>query len=347
MPKPTKIGLPANSSPAIAVITVMPEMSTARPDVPAAISTASSTEWPRSRSSIIRRVVEHRVVHADGKTDDHHELGHVDRERVELADRPEQADRARHGGGAEHERETGGDERAERDQQDDQQQRVGDELRPLAVLRVLGRDLLRGRGVAELLDAHARMGASGRPPPRRAACRRASRRARPSRRISKFTTTERPSSETVFARAAGSSGLSISVTPSIRSRRLTTSRTAAVTSGSPASTDPLPCTSTCSPARSGKPAALTIMSPRLDSPLPRAESSRSFWPTLPPRTAARTTNSDPAEDGRLAVLGAPSTGTRCEVAGLHGRLLRRVRTLYDATYSYAVRSRKGGKPNHR
>ena len=56
MPKPMKIGLPAKSSPAIAVITVTPEMSTARPDVPAAISTASSTEWPRSRSSIMRRV---------------------------------------------------------------------------------------------------------------------------------------------------------------------------------------------------------------------------------------------------------------------------------------------------
>ena len=55
MPKPTKIGLPANSSPAIAVSTVMPEMSTARPDVAAAISTAASAEWPRSRSSITRR----------------------------------------------------------------------------------------------------------------------------------------------------------------------------------------------------------------------------------------------------------------------------------------------------
>ena len=55
MPKPMKIGLPANSSPAIAVITVTPEMSTARPDVAAAISTAAATEWPRSRSSIIRR----------------------------------------------------------------------------------------------------------------------------------------------------------------------------------------------------------------------------------------------------------------------------------------------------
>ena len=55
MPKPMKIALPANSSPAIAVSTVMPEISTARPDVAAAISTAASVEWPRSRSSIIRR----------------------------------------------------------------------------------------------------------------------------------------------------------------------------------------------------------------------------------------------------------------------------------------------------
>src|SRR5215207_7654048 len=32
------------------------------------------------------------------------------------------------------------------------------------------------------------------------------------------------------------------------------------------------------------------MSPRLDSPLPCADSSMSFWPILPPRTVARTTN---------------------------------------------------------
>jgi hypothetical protein len=55
MPKAEKMGLPANSSPAIAAITVRPEMSTARPDVAAAISSAASAEWPRSRSSIMRR----------------------------------------------------------------------------------------------------------------------------------------------------------------------------------------------------------------------------------------------------------------------------------------------------
>src|SRR5829696_1055931 len=41
------------------------------------------------------------------------------------------------------------------------------------------------------------------------------------------------------------------------------------------------------------------MSPRLDSPLPAADSSMLFWPTLPPRTVARTTNSS---QPRIAVL---------------------------------------------
>ncbi len=54
-PKPTKIGLPEKSRPAIAVITVRPEISTARPEVAAARSTAASTECPRSRSSMTRR----------------------------------------------------------------------------------------------------------------------------------------------------------------------------------------------------------------------------------------------------------------------------------------------------
>jgi hypothetical protein len=102
--------------------------------------------------------IEHGVVHADGEADDHHELRDVGCERVDLADRTEQADRADHGGRAEHERESGGDERAERDQQDDQHQAVGDELRLRPILGVLGGDLLGGRGVAELLDANAGVG---------------------------------------------------------------------------------------------------------------------------------------------------------------------------------------------
>ena len=185
----------------------------------------------------------------------------------------------------------------------------------LAVLGVLGGDLLGRRGVAELLDADARM-----------------------RLLHGGDRGERLVDELlgvlVAARhrevhddraavlgdrvraVAGSSGLSISVTPLIASRRLHDVLDRGGDLGSPT---PLPWMSTCSPACSGKPAAATIMSPRLDSPLPAADSSIVFWPTLPPRTVARTTNDDPAEDGRLAMLRAPSTGACREVAGLHQR----------------------------
>ncbi len=47
--------LPAKNMPAIAIITVRPEMRTAWPDVAAANASASSDERPASRSSILRR----------------------------------------------------------------------------------------------------------------------------------------------------------------------------------------------------------------------------------------------------------------------------------------------------
>ena len=95
----------------------------------------------------------------------------------------------------------------------------------------------------------------------------------------------------------------MSVTPSICSRRLTTSLTAAVTSGPSALIEPLPWMSTRSPTSSGKPALSTMMSWRLDSPLPIFDDSRFCWPTLPPMTVHH--EQDPAEDRRLAVAGAP------------------------------------------
>ena len=55
MPKETKIGLPEKNIPPMAAMTVKPEMSTARPDVAAAMSSATSDERPLSRSSIMRR----------------------------------------------------------------------------------------------------------------------------------------------------------------------------------------------------------------------------------------------------------------------------------------------------
>ena len=167
--------------------------------------------------------IEHRVVHADGEADDHDELGDVGRERVDLADRAEQADRADDGGRAEHERDAGGDERAERDEQDDQHQAVGDEVRLLAVLGVLGGDLLGGRGVAELLDAHAGVellgGGDG---GERLVDELLDCSSVPG--IVKFTTTERPSLETVLTRSAAMSGLLVVLVPDLGNLRRVVAR---------------------------------------------------------------------------------------------------------------------------
>ena len=52
---PVKTGTPVRNSPATAIITVRPEITIARPDVPAAIRTASATVAPLARSSRSRR----------------------------------------------------------------------------------------------------------------------------------------------------------------------------------------------------------------------------------------------------------------------------------------------------
>ena len=56
MPKPMKIALPERNIPAIAAITVRPEISTARPEVAAAASSAAPGSRPRARSSRSRRM---------------------------------------------------------------------------------------------------------------------------------------------------------------------------------------------------------------------------------------------------------------------------------------------------
>ena len=56
MPNDVKIALPEKNIPAIAAITVKPEMSTARPDVAAATSSAASGERPLSCSCVMRRM---------------------------------------------------------------------------------------------------------------------------------------------------------------------------------------------------------------------------------------------------------------------------------------------------
>ena len=50
------VELSVSSMPAMAAMTVRPESSTARPEVAAAMSIASSLEWPLARSSRSRRM---------------------------------------------------------------------------------------------------------------------------------------------------------------------------------------------------------------------------------------------------------------------------------------------------
>jgi len=52
---PVKTGAPVRKSPPSAIITVKPEITMARPEVPAAIRTASATVAPLARSSRSRR----------------------------------------------------------------------------------------------------------------------------------------------------------------------------------------------------------------------------------------------------------------------------------------------------
>ena len=55
MPNETNTALPARNMPAIAAMTVKPEIRTARPEVAAAAFNAASQPRPASRSSISRR----------------------------------------------------------------------------------------------------------------------------------------------------------------------------------------------------------------------------------------------------------------------------------------------------
>ena len=198
MPNEEKIGLPEKNMPAMAAMTVNPEISTARPEVAAAMSSASA-----GRAALVLLLhhpaqVEHRVVDADGEADQHRDLTDGLVQRAELADRAEQARGGDEGRDAEQQRDAGGDGRAEREQQD-QQRAAHRELHGLRLVGALrGAERLLRRRVAVLLDAQLRMGVLDRGDGRE---RRFGRLLEllAVRRVSylpgsvKFTTTERPS----------------------------------------------------------------------------------------------------------------------------------------------------------
>ena len=120
--------------PAIAAITVMPDTSTARPEVAAAASSAASSRAPRGALLALTAQVEHRVVDAHGQSDQQHDRADRLVHRPDLADRADQADRRGHRGDGEQQGHEGRQQRAKSKDQDDQGDRQGGDLRLLEVV---------------------------------------------------------------------------------------------------------------------------------------------------------------------------------------------------------------------
>ena len=119
--------------PAIAITTVVPEMSTVRPDVRAVRSSASCERQPAQALLARADDIEERVVDADRHPDQHHDR--LDASSIGNAwlSRPEQAEGGGHGGQREHDGHERGDERAEREQEHEQRDRDREQLGAMKV----------------------------------------------------------------------------------------------------------------------------------------------------------------------------------------------------------------------
>ena len=119
MPSEVNVRSPANSMPAMATMTVKPETSTARPEVAAAICTASSFPAPARLLLAFTTQVEERVVDADGQADEQDDRADHVVHRHDLAGQGDEAERRHHGGQPQQQRDARGDERAEGEHEDD------------------------------------------------------------------------------------------------------------------------------------------------------------------------------------------------------------------------------------
>ena len=151
-PNPLNVGSPVRNIPAIAMITVSPEMSTERPDVAAAISSASSSLLPSRALLTLPLQIEHRVVDADGEPDQEDDRSDALVHRQDLAGDREQSHRRDHGSQPEQQRNARRYERSEREEQDPERDRKRKLARFLEVVREHAAELLVGTCGAELLD---------------------------------------------------------------------------------------------------------------------------------------------------------------------------------------------------
>ena len=124
-----KVLSPEKNIPAIAIITVKPEIRTARPEV------AAAAGGPRPRCVQLALValaahVEERVVHPDRQADQEDDLADPSVHRDELAGQRDQAHRREHGGQPERHRDQRRRQRADDQQQDEDRQRDRDQPGP-------------------------------------------------------------------------------------------------------------------------------------------------------------------------------------------------------------------------
>ena len=101
---------PVTNMPAIATITVRPEISTDRPEVAAAASSAAALAPALRAFLTLAPEVEHRVVDADRDPDQEHERRDLVGHREHVARQGDQAERAEHGREREQQRDPRGDE---------------------------------------------------------------------------------------------------------------------------------------------------------------------------------------------------------------------------------------------
>ena len=132
-PNEANVVSPVMSMPAIARITVMPEMRTERPEVAAAASSAAAPG--RLPVLAFTLQVEHRVVDADREPDQEHDCGGLRRHRQQLAGQRDQPEGGEYGGQGEEQRNACGHERSESDHEDDQRDRNREETGFLQVVR--------------------------------------------------------------------------------------------------------------------------------------------------------------------------------------------------------------------
>ena len=287
--------------------------------------------------------VEHRVVDADRETDQEHDR--IDRalgDREQMAERPEQAERADHRGQPEQQRDAGCDERPECEQQDQQRDRQRGEL---GLAEVTAEGLVERAGGArltELLDAHARVRALGGRHHRQGhhdplgslrlipgERERDQRGAAVPRDLPTAGDRQRRADVPDIAERAQAGDEIVDGGHERRAAGRTPSR---------------PWTSTCSLACLGN-ASEMICVALPDSPLPISACRQMPLPDRAPHEVGDENEGQPAEDRATAVPGAPSCRARSEIGrpGVEGRACgllssptilpparrRRIRTAYE------------------